>query len=394
MKRKIIKNIELYIAIRQLKAKWKQSTLAILSVAVGVMILICALSLANGFEKDLVDKILGTNPHISIEPGISDRILNYKDIIEKIEKIEGVKAVTPLIRGQALLNNGIEVRGILVYGADPKAETKASNWDKYLVSGNLNTSDQESVVLGYELAKKMGLGIGDRIQIITGIGAMTQLRVTGIFQANFYEIDVRVAFINIPKAQNLYSLNDAINSISVKLYDPFEADNISLKISEMIPAFNIRSWISSNKGLLSAMALEKKVIFLVMLFIIIVAMLGIANLLVMIVLEKTMEISILRAIGASKMNISLIFLYQGLVIGLFGIIIGCISGYGLSFILSKYPVGLPSDIYIIDSLPVEMQITDFIYVSLAAFIICLVTSFVPARRAVRLNPIEALRKNM
>lgn len=388
-----MKNLELFIALKQLRAKWKQSTLAILSVSVGVMILICALSLTNGFEKDLVDKILGTNPHLSVESALSDRIQNYGQIISQIQKIENVKSVTPTIKGQALLNSGIEVKGILVYGVDPKLEDKAGQWKKYLISGALSETDQTGIVLGSELARKMSLGVGDSIQLVTGVGVITPLTVTGIFQAEFYEIDVRVAFINLVQAQNIYKLPQAINTVSVKLNDPFQADKISDKIMDNFSTLNSRSWLKDNKGLLAAMATEKKVIFIVMMFIIIVAMLGIANLLVMIVIEKTMEISILRAIGASKRNISLIFLYQGIFIGLSGIISGCILGYLGSLLLSKYPISLPSDVYIIGNLPISMQTQDFVFVSVSAFIVCLLASIVPARRAVKLKPIETIRRN-
>ncbi|MFN8578505.1 MAG: FtsX-like permease family protein [Candidatus Sericytochromatia bacterium] len=239
----------------------------------------------------------------------------------------------------------------------------------------------------------MSVGIGDSVQLITGVGIITPLIVTGIFQANFYEIDVRVAYINLKQAQDIYKLPKAINSISVKLNEPLKADKISEEIMYKFSYLNSRSWLKDNKGLLAAMATEKKVIFIVMMFIIVVAMLGIANLLVMIVIEKTMEISILRAIGASKKNISLIFLYQGMFIGISGIISGCILGYLGSLLLSKYPISLPSDIYIIGNLPIDMQLQDFILVSLSAFIVCLVASIVPARRAVKLKPIETIRRN-
>ncbi len=389
----IMKNLELFIALKQLKAKWKQTILAILSVTVGVMILICALSLTNGFEKDLIDKILGTNPHISVESALSDRITDYDKIIQKISKIKNVKSVNPTIKGQALLNTGIEVKGVLVYGVDPELEKKSGDWNKYIIKGFLKQKDKLGIVLGSQLARKMSLSVGDSVQLVTGVGVITPLTVTGIFRADFYEIDVRIAFINLVQAQEIYKLDKSINSISIKLFDPLDSDKISEKIMDEFSNLNSRSWLKDNKGLLTAMATEKKVIFIVMMFIIIVAMLGIANLLVMIVIEKTMEISILRAIGASKKNISLIFLYQGIFIGLCGIISGCLSGYIASTLLSKYPISLPSDVYIIGNLPVDMQVKDFIFVSISAFIVCLFASIVPARRAVKLRPIETIRKN-
>ncbi|MFN4150091.1 MAG: ABC transporter permease, partial [Candidatus Sericytochromatia bacterium] len=165
----MINNLELFIALKQLKAKWKQTSLATLSVSVGVMILICALSLTNGFEKDLVDKILGNNPHITVESALSDRIPSYKEFLKKISKIDGVTSATPVIRGQALLNNGLEVKGILVYGIDPDLENKSSGFYKSVKKGAL-VNDETSIVLGAELAKKIGASIGDTVQIVTGVG--------------------------------------------------------------------------------------------------------------------------------------------------------------------------------------------------------------------------------
>lgn len=388
----MIRNIEAYIAIRQLKAKWKQSALAVTTVTIGVMILICALSLTNGFEKDLIDKILGNNPHITIESALSDRIYKYELFEKKIAQIEGVKNVSSFIRGQALLNNNIEVKGILVNAVDPKVESNNSEIKKNIIKGALLDTDS-SIVLGSELARKMGLMIGDKLQLISGVGMVTPMQVTGIFKADFYEIDVRVAYISLKQGQKIYSLPNAVNTLSVKIDNPLKADELAEKILTEIPQFNVRSWLRDNKALLSAMATEKKVIFIVMMFIIIVAMVGISNLLVMIVIEKNMEIGILRSIGASKKNISRIFFYQGIFIGLLGISLGCLLGYFASLLLSKYPITLPSDVYIISNLPVDIQINDFIFVSLSAFVVCLLSSIIPAKRSTKFNPVEAIRKN-
>ncbi|MFN8673829.1 MAG: ABC transporter permease [Candidatus Sericytochromatia bacterium] len=387
----MILGIEFFIALKQLKAKIKQTILAITTVAVGVMILICALSLTNGFEKDLVDKILGNNPHITIESAMSDRIHNYKEYEQKLTEIEGVKSATSMIRGQALLNNGIEVRGVLINGVDIDKESEKSDIKKNIVKGQL-LKDENSIVLGYELAQRMGLILGDNVQVVTGVGMITPMIVTGIFKADFYEIDVRIAYINLTKAQKIYNLANAVNTISVKVDTPFLADEKSEVIAQKIPSFNSRSWLKDNRALLSAMALEKKVIFIVIMFIIIVAMIGISNLLVMIVIEKNPEIGILRSIGASKKSINRIFFYQGVFIGIIGIIFGIILGYMVSLILSKYPINLPNDVYIISNLPIDMQVQDFIFVSIAAFVVCVLSSIIPARRAVKMNPVEAIRK--
>jgi len=382
-------NVELFVALKQLKGKFKQVILAILSVCIGVSILICALSLTNGFEKDLVNKIMGTNPHIFIESALSDRIENYDYIIENIKSINQIKSITPVIKGQALINNGIEVRGVIVYSIDIKKEKE--NWEKYLIEGNLK--DKNSIVLGKELSRKLGLKIGEKITLITGLGISNNFVVSGIFQADFYELDSRVVYINLKSGQNIFNLNNSVNGLSVRIDDPFLANEISENILKKYPFLSVRSWLRDNRSLLSAIDLEKKVIFLVMMFIIIVAMLGISNLLVMMVIEKTTEISILRAIGASKKSIVLMFMYQGIIIGIIGIVLGCILGFVLSKIISFYPIKLPSDIYIISNLPIDIQLKDFVMVSISAFIVSVISSLIPIRRILRLNPLEAIRRN-
>lgn len=357
------------------------------------MILICALSLANGFENELVEKILGTSPHIQIEPGLFDKISNYNNIIKDIQSLKEVKGVFPSIRGQCLITDGESTTGTLIYGIDPVIERIKGNWDDYVIKGALPEKGLGAVVIGSELAKKMGLSIGDDVQLVTGIGSITPLKITGLFQSGLYELDVRVTYVNLYQAQSMYNFKkNEVNSISIKVYDVFNLKNLTNNLRQKYPAYSIRTWIDKNKSLLAAMALEKKVIFLVVVFIIIVAMLGISNTLVMLVIEKTSEISILRTLGASKNNISNIFLIEGIIIGLAGIIIGCLGGYLVSTLLSHYPINLPNDVYYIEKLPVKIQVMDFLYVSISTFLICLIASFIPARRSVRFEPIEILRR--
>ncbi|GIW21676.1 MAG: ABC transporter permease [Candidatus Sericytochromatia bacterium] len=383
-------NVELFIALKQLKGKYKQVILAIISVCIGVAILICALSLTNGFEKDLVNKIIGTNPHVFIESALSDRIENYQYLIDNLKTIDNnIKYVNPVIKGQALINNGIEVRGVLVYSINPKMEK--DNWEKYIIKGSLKNSN--SIVLGKELSRKMSLDIGDKINLITGVGISNEFIVTGIFQADFYELDSRIVYINIESGQKIFNLDKSVNGISIKLIDPFLANKISEEILKKYPFLSVRSWLRDNRAILSAMTLEKKVIFLVIMFIIIVAMLGISNLLVMMVIEKVNEISILRAIGASNKNIILIFMYQGIIIGIVGIVLGCILGFIISKIISLYPIKLPSDVYIISNLPVDIQLNDFIMVSISALFVSIISSLIPIRKIIKLNPLEAIRRN-
>ena len=300
----------------------------------------------------------------------------------------------PSIKGQALISDGIITQGTILYGIDPLLESKFTSWDKYLIKGTLPVKELGTIVVGVELAKKMGLKIGNQVKLVTGIASMTNLEITGFFQSGLYELDVRVVYLNLPQAQKIFDYKqNEVNTISLKLDDVFAASKIADELRLKYPAFNFRSWQDSNKTLLKAMALEKKVIFLVLLFIIIVAMIGIANTLTMIVLEKTAEISILRAMGVTRFSISKLFVIEGLITGLSGVILGCLLGFGLSSILSFYPLNLPGDVYYIDKIPVKMQFNDFLFVALSALIICTLFSLIPAHRATKFEPVEVLRRH-
>lgn len=378
-----------YIAWRHLVQRWRQTLMSTLTVAVGVAILNTALALTNGFEDELVSKILGTAPHVTMTPIFGNQ-LNAEPLYARIEKIPGIKRVSPLIKGQALITDGNEGTGALIHGIDPIRE---ADWKRYLTEGSLAPSSLGGIVLGEELARKHGWDLGHELQVIIGPNQMAILKVTGFFSAGLYELDSRVAFLNMPQAQALFQLGTGVNGLNIKLDDPFQAPQVTQTLRTQVPELISRDWMANNHSLIGAMALEKKVIFLVMLFIIVVALLGIANTLVMIVMEKTADISIMRAVGATRNQIAGIFLLEGLAIGAVGVLFGCLGGWGLSELLHVYPVPLPSDVYTIEKLPVKREIGDFLAVGLATMVICFLASLVPARRATRMDPIETLRKS-
>jgi lipoprotein-releasing system permease protein len=379
-----------FISSRQLRQRWRQTMLSVGTVALGVMVQIVALSLANGFEHDLVSKVLGTNPHISLTPLLTDRVA-VEPFRSQLAKIPHVVQVTPSVKTQALITDGVGTIGTILFGVDPALE--GASFTDYLTKGKLSADGLGDIVLGTELAKKQGWRIGDAVQLITGPGQQVSCRVTGLFQAGLYELDVRAAYVNLPTAQALLGLGSAVQSLTVRLDDPMRAPEISRQIYTRYPSFQTRNWLESNRSLMSAMALEKRVIFLVMLFLILIAMVGMANTLVMIVVEKTPDIGIMRAMGASQKTIRNLFLLQGVTIGGTGVALGCGLGYAIAVILARYPMNLPNDVYYIEKLPVRMQPEDFVIVALAALIICLLASVIPARRAARLDPMETIRRS-
>lgn len=384
-------NPTLFLALRQLKTRWKQSLVSILSVAIGVMILTTALSLTNGFESDMVHKILGTTPHVSIKPGVSDFLDNYATIKTQVERESEVTAAFPILREQALISNPLHTTGSLIFGVPPLDAEKGLK--SFLQKGDWQKQDQASVVVGSALATKLQLFLGDTVQMITPKGA-APFQITGVFHSGLYELDSRIVVMPLAQAQVLFQTGDRANELFIRIQDVFQATELANRFQEAYPNLYIRTWMDSNRNLLSAMALEKKVIFLVILFIIVVAMVGIANTQIMIVMEKTQDIAILRAIGAQRSQISRLFLMQGILIGVIGVISGSLLGVGASLYLAYFPIRIPGDVYDLDYLPVQMQSNDFIWVAIATVIICVLASFFPARRASHANPMTVFRRHI
>jgi len=382
---------ELFLALKQLRTRWKQTLVSVLSVAVGVMILTTALSLTNGFEGDMVQKILGTTPHISIKPGISDYLEDYATIQQQVQREKKVVNAFPVLRQQALISNPLHTTGTLVFGVPP--EQAIDGMQAFLKKGAWQIEGQASLVVGSELARKLQLFVGDSAQMITSGGSST-FYVSGIFHSGLYELDSRIVVMPLDQVQALFQVADVANEIFVRLDDVFAASDLARGFQEQYPQLNIRTWMETNRNLLSAMALEKKVIFLVILFIIVVAMVGIANTQIMIVMEKTSDIAILRAIGASSRQVGRVFLLQGMLMGVIGVVIGSGLGVLASLYLSVFPIRIPGEVYDLDYLPVQMQASDFAWVAVSTLVICVLASFFPARRAGRADPITTLRRQI
>ena len=380
-----------FLASRQLKTRWKQSLLSVLSVAVGVMILITALSLTNGFENDMIHKILGTTPHISLKPGTTEYLSNYATLQTQLLRESKIDHAFPVMRQQALVSNPLNTTGAMVLGIPP--ESAAGGLQRFLKQGSWQIEGQPSVVVGSALANKLQLFLKDELQLITPTGSTT-FYVSGIFHSGLYDLDARMVVSPLDQVQAVFQTEDGVNEIFVQLKDVFQAPELAAQIQTEYPTLYIRTWMESNRNLLSAMALEKKVIFLVILFIIVVAMMGIANTQIMIVMEKTPDIAILRAMGAKRRQISQIFLCQGIMIGGIGVALGAALGVGLSLYLSYFPVSIPGDVYDLDHLPVHMELFDFVSVAAATLVICILASFFPARRASRAEPMSVFRRHI
>ena len=270
-----------------------------------------------------------------------------------------------------------------------------------IVEGNLDDLGDGQIILGIELARKLGLIVGDKIVLIsklemTPMGMMPQskkLELAGIFESGMYEYDIGMAYVTIATAQKLYNMGDTVTGIEIKLVDENIADSFAKSLQKKYPyPYWVRSWMDMNYNLFSALKLEKITMSIILTMIILVAAFNIISTLIMIVMEKTKEIAILKAIGSPNQAILKIFMLEGLVIGILGTALGVAGGYLLGYLLKTYQfVKLPADVYYIDTIPVVMRTLDIVIISVSAIAISLASTFYPAWRATRVDPVEAMR---
>lgn len=409
---------ELFIGLRYLRGKKKHRSISLNTfistggVTLGVAALIATLAVMTGFKEDLRDKILGTNSHIVITDRVSDRMEDYPGILEKAREVPRVLAVTPFIYSQVLLSAEGAVQGAVLRGIDPETEGTVTDVESNLVQGTLadlhvkpadpedDTPPQPGIILGTELASRLRTFTGDTINVLTPtgkpgpLGIIPKIRkflVVGIFDSGMYEYDSSLAYISISSAQEFFDLGDTVSGIEVRVDDIFQAGEIAADLEEALGfPFWARDWMRMNKNLFSALQLEKMMMFIILVLIILVASFNIVGTLTMIVVEKSREIAILKAMGASRGEVMRIFMVDGLVIGGIGTLIGVPLGYLICFLLQAFYT-LPSDVYYISHLPVKIQAMDVILVSLSAVTISFIATIYPSWQAAKLNPAEALR---
>lgn len=388
---------ELWISFRYLVSKRKEKfisiigLISIMGVAVGVTALIVVLAVMSGFDNDLREKIVGTNSHIIIEKqgGIAD----YNEVVKEINKIPEVKASSPFLNGQALIRQDNQVLGVILRGIDPVREKNVTNIQKYLESGSLELK-KNTVLIGKELSSRLGLKIGDTVSLISAASPEPEVfKIAGIFNSGMFDYDMNLIFTDLEGAQAFYATGNVAGGIGIRVDDANSADRIKRTIQRKLGFdYWVRSWTELNKNLFSALKLEKITMFIILALIVVVACFNIASTLIMMVMEKTKDIGVLKSIGADNRSIRKIFMLDGFLIGFTGTFIGAIGGFGLCYLLKRYQfIKLPSDIYYIDKLPVNLELSDSITVIVAAVVICLISTLYPSWQAAKMEPVEALR---
>jgi len=403
---------ELFLGIKYLKAKRKQrfisviTIISILGVMVGVMALIVVLSVMNGFRADLMSKILGVNSHVLVL-NLGGPFSDYRQVEQDVGREEGVVAVTPFIFTQVMLNNAGNVSGAVLRGIDPDSAGAVIGFKDMIKNGSLsslaeNVDDFPAIIIGSELAKRIGAHAGSTVTVISPEGKLTPLgrtpntqrfKVSAIFDSGMYEYDASMIYISLREAQNFLALGDKVTGIEVRVKDVYQADRIGKVIQERLGyPFWTKDWKVMNRSLFSALKLEKLTMFIILTMIVLVGALNIISTLVMVVMEKTRDVAILRAMGASAKSIMAIFMFQGLLVGVVGTIAGLVCGLGICQLLAKYKfINLPSDVYYISKLPVQVEAADVSFVAAAAVVISFLATLYPSWYASRLNPVESFR---
>ena len=403
---------ELFLGIRYLKAKRKQrfisviTIISVLGVMVGVMALVVVLSVMNGFRSDLMNKILGVNAHVLVL-NLSGTFAGYRQVAHKVEEMDGVVAVTPFVYTQVMLNHAGRVSGAVLRGVDPESAAGVVNFDKMIKEGSLSSLGETgkglpAIIIGSELAKQIGAGSGSVVTVVSPEGKLTPLgrtpntqkfKVTAIFDSGMYEYDASMVYISLVQAQQFLALGDSVTGLELKVKEVYQSDIIAKKIHKKLGyPYWTKDWKLMNRSLFSALKLEKLTMFIILTMIVLVGALNIISTLVMVVMEKTRDVAILRAMGASGRSIMSIFMLQGILVGVIGTVAGLCSGLGLCRLLSKYQfINLPADVYYISKLPVQVSVSDISIVAGAAVVISFLATLYPAWYASRLNPVESFR---
>jgi lipoprotein-releasing system permease protein len=412
---------EFFISLRYLRARRKQvfvSIITFISIAgifLGVAALIIVLAVMNGFETDLRSKILMEH---------SGAMQNHPQVMKEIAGIAGVVASTPFIYSQAMLKNGKNVTGIVLRGLSTENAQQVINLGKFREGKLDDLRDGErripglkpelsglpGIIIGRELAKNLGVFLFETVHVVSPAGVSTPMGmvprmkpflVVGIFESGFYEYDATLAYISLKNCQEFLNMGEMVTGIEIRVDDIYRADRIAKSIEKKLgyPYWG-RNWMEMNKNLFSALKLEKRVMFIILSLIVLVAAFNIISALIMIVMEKSKDIAILKTMGATRAGIMKIFILQGLIVGAIGTFFGCIAGLAVAFnleALSRFVEKLfgfkilPGDVYYLSELPSQVNYGDVGIIILGTMLISFCSTIYPSWRASRLDPAESLR---
>jgi len=421
-----------FLALRYLKPKRTFvsiiTLISMVGVMLGVTVLIVVISVMTGFDRELRQKVVDWDAHILVSS--EDVLRNWRDLTVKIRSTPGVVATAPYVQGPVIVEYQHQRLAPLIRGIDPVEEEKVVALQHFIIKGSLNL-EGDSTVIGVELARKLHIDVGDSLtvyspgnlsEILDGMKELEkskgdgerkaidklrevvlpkELTVTGIFKTDHYMHDSEFLLVPIHVGQELYGLGDALHGITVRTTDPYGSEQVKNNIEKFIePPQFAQTWIDMNKQFFEAVRLERTVMFFLLFFIIIVAAFGIMNTLITVTVQKTRDIGVMKAIGANTTQIVGVFLGQGIIVGLFGTLMGL--GLGMTLVRYRNEFNnwlanvahidvFPKQVYLFSRLPAEVVPRDVATICIGAFLICCLFAFLPALRAARLDPVKALR---
>lgn len=377
-------------------------------IAIGVMALIVVLSVMNGFEEDIKTKILGTQSHLVIST-FQGGIPQPGEIERKIMQDPQVIGATPFILSQGLISAPGGVSGVVIRGIEPGSASRVIRLKEIIIEGSFDNLNETGILLGSELALRSGVSVGDAVNLISPTGSITPLGmipksrsfvVRGIFSTGMYEYDNNMVYISLEAAKSLF-MKDSPSGIEVKVADIYQADAVKDRVMASLgPGFWAKTWKDMNMSLFSALKLEKTVMFIILLFIILVAVFSIISTLIMMVMEKRKDIAILRSMGATTGQILRVFMTLGMVIGLSGTLLGLVLGLLLTYNLNAVIAGveflfgievMPIDVYYITGVPTRVDYVLVGVIVLMSIVLSFLATIYPARQASRQDPVEVMR---
>ena len=414
----MFKPVPLYVGLRYTRAKRRNHIISFISftsmlgIALGVTALITVLSVMNGFEKELRDRILGMTSHATIT-GFDGTLENWVSLRSAALNNTKVLGAAPFVEAQAMLTRGNAVRGVLVRGVLPSEEPAVSNIGEFVKPEGAFAdlrAGEFGIVLGSYIARALGAGVGSKVTLVapqarvTPAGILPRLRrfnVVGVFEVGAAQYDSAVAMVNLDDASRVFQLKGRASGLRVKLEDLFQAPQVSRELAkELGGRFWVRDWTQHNENFFRALKIEKTVMFIILSLIIAVAAFNIVSALTMVVTDKEADIAILRTLGATPRQIMQVFIVQGTVIGIVGTLLGMLGGICLATNVESIVPAiesllghkiLPPDIYYISDVPTDMRWRDVTKITAIAFVMSVVATLYPAWRASRIQPAEALR---
>jgi lipoprotein-releasing system permease protein len=374
-------------------------------VALGVLALIVVLAVMNGFESEVISRIIGTNAHIVVRKDAG--IENFDEVAAKIARMPGVKGVAPFVLEKAMVISSEATDALFVRGVDLDREAAVTDIASYIRPEHFRFETGDTavgkIVIGKEVAYALRAAIGDTLLLARGdISAdspygispvFKRFEIGGYFDSGMYDYDASFGFVGLEAAQRFYEMGDRVSALSVSVEDMYEAPAMAQAMSLLLGGgFMVSDWIHMNRNLFTWMNMEKKVMFIILNLIIVVASFNIASTLIMVVMQRTRDIGILRSMGATSSAVMRIFMLQGFIVGLVGTGIGIAGGVIMSRILDAYElIRLPGDVYFIETVPVMLRSVDIAAVAGVAVLICFFATLYPAWQAARLIPVEAIR---